>query len=478
MSNNDDMKSQLRAGLHARALRAPSGEQLAEQIIADLAHTAPIRSRSRHWQSWMLPLASAAAVAVIAATVVGINQAGHVANRPDPIPPVASGTTPTQTAPTAAPSMTPTKAQTPDARATASVPIVSTAVGLRAFRVIDLSFVSQDEGWALGTADCLTGPVRSCAAMVHTTDGGLTWRSMPQPAGANVPLPDCADPCIHNIRFATPKIGYAFGPAALFMTTDGGLSWSRQSGGAQALETLDNNVIRVVTATPDCSPPGCAYTVRTAGIGSANWRDVPLTATSGGASTGVALSRTGQTAALAVFANQAGGAEHETTKVYVSSNDGQSWTDRGEPCPQVGGGAGGNEVDSTALTTAEDGSITVLCTPRGAQSGAAFTSTAASGTATFQPGNSGAFTRVGAGNVSAIGAATARIIVAADAGGAYRSVDGGMSYSRLADGSATPVGAQWIGFESATAGRALSEDGATIWTTRDAGLTWTRYTFP
>ncbi|MEO6885765.1 MAG: hypothetical protein ABI232_05680, partial [Jatrophihabitantaceae bacterium] len=474
MNDHHDMESALRASLHDHALRAPSGEQLAEQIIAEAGHPMRVGSRRRQWRTWTLPLASAAAVAAVAVTVVGINSAHHVVDRPNPVPPAASASTSMPTTPTTAPTQTPT---TPALTTNPAGPIVANTVGLHDFRVIDLSFVSQDEGWALGTADCLSGPVRPCAAMVQTIDGGTTWHSMPQPAGANVPLLGCADPCIRGIRFATSKIGYAFGSSALFMTTDGGRSWTRQSGGAVALETLDNNVIRVVTTIAGCEPPGCTYTIRTAGIGSASWHDVPLLATSGGASTGVALSRTGQSAVLAVFANAAGGASSETTGVYVSSNDGRSWTARGEPCPQTGGGAAGNEVDSSALTTAADGSVTVLCTPRAAQNGLAFTSTAPSVMSAFAPGSSEALTRVGAGPISAIGAASAQVVIAADAGGVYRSVDGGSSFSRLAGGASTPIGAQWIGFESATVGRALSESGATIWTTHDAGLTWTRYTF-
>ena len=49
----------------------------------------------------------------------------------------------------------------------------------------------------------------------------------------------CATRCVQHIRFATDQIGYAFGPHALLMTTDGGLDWTPQSGGADALETLN-----------------------------------------------------------------------------------------------------------------------------------------------------------------------------------------------------------------------------------------------
>ena len=104
--------------------------------------------------------------------------------------------------------------------------------------------------------------------MVRTTDGGVTWHGMKPPPSANVPMLVCEDPCIQDIRFATDQIGYAYGPSAFFMTTDGGVTWQRAPGGADALETLDGNVIRVVDQVGGGCVPGCDYNVETAPIGS------------------------------------------------------------------------------------------------------------------------------------------------------------------------------------------------------------------
>jgi hypothetical protein len=38
--------------------------------------------------------------------------------------------------------------------------------------VHDLTFVSDDQGWALGTAPCSSNP---CTSLVRTSDGGRSW---------------------------------------------------------------------------------------------------------------------------------------------------------------------------------------------------------------------------------------------------------------------------------------------------------------
>ncbi len=340
---------------------------------------------------------------------------------------------------------------------------------LAGVHVVDLTFAGPDDGWALATANCLTGSGSACTAMIYTRDGGSTWTSM-KPPPANIGSPSCADPCVQSIRFATRQIGYAFGPSALFMTTDGGAGWHREAGGADALETLDGNVIRVVTSPAACSPPGCHFAVQTAPIGTDTWTSVALPGAQPGMSVGVSLARTGKRAFLDIFGHVAGGADQATSTLLTSADDGASWTNRGEPCPQVGG-AVTTEVDSTAVASADDGSVTLLCTGRGDQS-PQFTITSTDGGSTFHKGTT---TGLGAAPVSAIGAGSATtLLVSSDV--TYRSTDGGQTWRRLtANGAAAPARATWIGFESTTTGRAT--DGRTVWTTHDAGQTWTAYTF-
>ncbi len=93
-----------------------------------------------------------------------------------------------------------------------------------------MSFVSADQGWALGSGELVT-----------TTDGGASGTRLPgPPAGAA------------HIRFASPQVGYAWSTAgSLWITTDGAASW--QPGGlAQvlSLQTAAGWVWSIVGAQP------------------------------------------------------------------------------------------------------------------------------------------------------------------------------------------------------------------------------------
>jgi photosystem II stability/assembly factor-like uncharacterized protein len=290
-----------------------------------------------------------------------------------------------------------------------------------------------------------------------------------KPPPANVPIVVCDDPCISNVRFATDRIGYAYGPSALFMTTDGGVTWGRLPGGADALETLDGNVIRVVDQAGGGCVPGCDYNVQTAPIGSAKWRSVDLPGTyDHGSSTGVALVRTGQRAFIEVFGHPAGGGEDATSLLYSSTDDGASWSRHGDPCPASPRG----EVDSSGITAAADGSVAVLCSPRGATS-PEYTALSVDGGATFHAGGSLPAHPTGARLLSAA-SADVQLVAAFD--GLLRTRDRGRSWQSV---PSVPTGAEpsFIGFESTTLGRLVVGTREAIWTTHDAGLTWTPHRF-
>jgi hypothetical protein len=157
-------------------------------------------------------------------------------------------------------------------------------------------------------------------------------------------------------------------------------------------------------------------------------------------SPGVALVRTGHAAYLAVFGHTSGGATDASTALYVSTDDGAHWTNRGEPCHQDLGGLGEGEIDTTRLAAAPDGSVTVLCTPRQAGGqGWQFTMTSTNAGRTFARGGVHA---LGSAPVSALAAASAKVIlVASDE--TYRSVDGGRSFSQAVD---VPGSLRWLGF--------------------------------
>jgi hypothetical protein len=116
--------------------------------------------------------------------------------------------------------------------------------------VQDVSFVSADQGWVLGSGELVT-----------TTDGGASWTRLPvPPAGAA------------HIRFASPQVGYAWSTAgSLWITTDGGASW--QPGGLTqvlSLETAAGWVWSIAGAQP-------YPTIWRAPVGGTTWANLGLT---------------------------------------------------------------------------------------------------------------------------------------------------------------------------------------------------------
>ena len=128
---------------------------------------------------------AAALVALVALAGCGSSKPGSVQSSAAPSAPVTAS--PSATAATSPPTSAPPSTQ-------AAGPI----------DVQDVSFVSADQGWALGSGELVT-----------TTDGGASWTRLPgPPAGAA------------HIRFASPEVGYAWSTAgSLWITTDGAASW-------------------------------------------------------------------------------------------------------------------------------------------------------------------------------------------------------------------------------------------------------------
>ncbi|HEU5195389.1 MAG TPA: hypothetical protein VFW70_11675, partial [Methylomirabilota bacterium] len=284
-----DIERELRESLAENARRAPAGDGLAERIIADAqfgpgAHEG--RTARSRWRAWSLPAIAAACVAGVVASIAIVaslqHPKTHSANTPSfsVTPPTGSAASSEAPATTTAPS---------SSHATSSAPSsAAPGIGLvpKGFQVADLTFVGTEDGWALGTGQCFKTPSRRCTALLRTSDGDESWVSVMNPPAT---IGGTCDTCIEHIRFANDKVGYAYGQNALFMTKDGGAHWTRQAGGADALETLSGNVIRV--ADGGGCPPGCSYQVQTAEVGSGQWQAAPLPGTVSGDS--VVLNRTG-----------------------------------------------------------------------------------------------------------------------------------------------------------------------------------------
>jgi photosystem II stability/assembly factor-like uncharacterized protein len=486
---DDDLEARLRQTFAARAEQAPPAGPVEQRTLAAVRR-GENRSRRSRWLSVtsLRPVAVAASVlAVVGATAGGValvrnlNDGDHTGTHhvtassrsatPTSPAPTANSSAPTGSAPPPVTGSGSGSASAPPTDTTAVEP--KTGPAPKGLAVADLTFVSANAGWALGTvATCAQKP---CTSLIRTTDGGKNWVGLEPPVVELAGASGCATSnCVSGVRFANARIGYLYGPRTLYRTTDAGATWARLAGGADALEIAAGNVLRVTTTKPDCRP-SCTYLVESADVGGTAWHSVlKITAGSGD---GAALVRAGRTAFVQVYAHVAGGAQSAHTSLYTSTDGGQSWASRGDPCPQIYGTS--VEYDASSLAPTPSTSVAVLCRPR-APGHNPFVATSSNAGVTFAAGTAKA------GLSAPIAAESARDVFATvagspkSAGQLLRSTDGGKTWAVVATAPATSTfggfAYGFLGFENTTTGRWVSpSDPYTIWTTRDAGATWTRH---
>jgi photosystem II stability/assembly factor-like uncharacterized protein len=171
----------------------------------------------------------------------------------------------------------------------------------------------------------------------------------------------------------------------------------------------------------------------------------------------VALARAGSQ--VYVLAEQ-----HAATSTLAAFTDRSgAWQTQGEPCSTTAAGASGNYA-SIAVAAGSAARVAVLCrsldggTPErvalSTDAGAHFVSTRGA-----LPAQGPELLAANPGSVLLVGGAT----------GVFRSADGGASWQRAPQLG----GVSFLGFESASVARAVSADGSTVWTTTDAGSSWT-----
>jgi hypothetical protein len=451
MNGNDELERQLRATLHERAAEAPPGDHVADRVLADVAGS-PTATRSRRgWATWTMPLLAAAAVVAVIASVLGVS---HSTNTAEPArPSIGSTTSPTATRTSTAPSSGAPTVRAPAPRARKSQPLAlgvvqwdktSSGSALNHFQATDATFYRTDQAWLLGTADCLKGSVQPCPAMARTDDGGKTWSSVPNPPGNPT-----------QIRFANPQTGYAFSSSRLDMTTNG-TDWVQQPGGALALETLDNDVIRVGQRNASCSGL-CADVVETAAVGSAKWTPSKLAPIKAHA---VELQRTPGHAFLLFRDTGASKPGRPASALFSSDDNGIVWRPRGDVCTTLG-----PDYSATSIAVGADGAtLHVLCRSVHGR-WAIFTG---GRRATLPPG-AGRYPLVELGAVDA-----KTLFVVADR--LYRSADGGQTWHAVLRYSPnSDLGAPE--FEDADVGRWFTDGGRVMWTTTDSGNTWRGVSF-
>ena len=174
-------------------------------------------------------------------------------------------------------SSTKTPSTTTTAPSSTTTTILHRLAAPSGFEPASVSFVSQSDGFVLGTAkSCAT---TSCAFIVTTTNNGATWQQMPPPPVPYVSRPHASTTSsgISQIRFANIDNGWAFGPS-LYATHNSGASWQKVQvpvpGKVVTLATAGGKVFAVVA---NCNPQTntCSSSLVTSSISSNSFTQVP-----------------------------------------------------------------------------------------------------------------------------------------------------------------------------------------------------------
>lgn len=325
--------------------------------------------------------------------------------------PAHSSSTPAPAAASAAAS--PSPASTPSSNPPASI--------RPGFAVSDVSFVSAQRGWVLGSGQLLM-----------TGDGALSWTVLPAPPAG-----------VTHLRFATSSDGYAWSTdGALWLTTDGAARWqSGRLGQVLSLETASGWVWAI--AGPQPYPD-----IWRAPVGSTVWTNLGLTP-----DRSATLLVHGPTAYVA--GQEGAGPIPPSVEVYTGTQAGRH---EAVPCPTS------LPVPYAQLGASTDGSLVLVCDVQGQPAGydLAYVSTDGGSSwaaITAPPAWSNGVTAITGKRFSWNG----NVLISS--GGTWTVALAG-----------SPGGFSLVGFETDQQGVALATDGA-LWITRDGGSTWSRVSF-
>ncbi|HEX2308180.1 MAG TPA: hypothetical protein VHI14_07670 [Jatrophihabitantaceae bacterium] len=440
-------ENDLRRILAEEAEQAPEGAPLAERALASLETDVAPRHRAHRW---VIPAATAASLVLAAsAAAVGINTVTHKPTAgPTPTPSSVSSVT--------APTTPPTHSRT-QAQSSTSSPPPSTASVIPEFSAASISFDAAGDGFAIASRGC--GALLCPGYLLRQAVGAQEWtrtRSLTMPIG--VDAASCIGRCVNEVRFATAKVGYVYGPNVLFTTIDAGRTWMRDSGSVADLEASASAVVRVSTSA--CLPD-CTYTVSAAKVGISRWQDAtlpdgPLTGRS------VYLSvATDQTFFLSVDT-----ADAANSRLFQSLDGGVTWT-----LLRRGLCAASDEGELTDIAANAAGTVVdYVCSSTSSHHG--YKLTVAD---TAEPVDLGSVPAVaGVGSRIAIGPTGTSLL---SAGMLYVNSSNSHEWKTVrvprANGAATYLGYP-VGRGAADQAPAmyLGPDGTALWTSIDDGKTW------
>jgi len=335
------------------------------------------------------------------------------------------------------------------------------------FQVLSMTFVSDQRGFALGSVGCATG---RCGALLGTADGGRTWHRLTRPTralGGVYSTCQHGRPCVQEVRFATPLIGYAFSPA-LLMTADGGRHWHLlKMTGVTSLEAAGGTVVRVAAGYEGCA--GAPYQVESAADGSNSWQAMPAPMIE--TICPPVLYRQDSRIVLAGYGNAAGGVR-ATARIDRSADGGRTWTAGPDSC-------GGKDGYASTLALAPPSTLVLVCKhqmPRhNGTFGPAWIRISTDDGSSFGADEHLPMLPVPKGTITddqlAAASAARLLVVETGLSGSrlVRSDDGGRTWTTSLQFPGTG-NVLLVGFEDPRTARVAQGD--TVWTTRDGGRSW------
>ncbi|MDQ6855813.1 MAG: hypothetical protein M3Z57_01910, partial [Candidatus Dormibacteraeota bacterium] len=193
-----------------------------------------VDTRARRTRRWGVIGGGVVAAAAVAVVVV-VALANH--NQPTVPSPAHSAT--------AAPALSPTPTV---GLPTATGAPVAAGPAVHGFVPTDVTAVSAGEWWVLGY-DGTSCTSASCTRIVHTSDGGRTFSSIPVPPVAPASTSQQAD----HLRFADALDGWLVsGTGTVWETHDGGAQWASDSGAGPVVDLeASGSAVYAIQCVPD-----------------------------------------------------------------------------------------------------------------------------------------------------------------------------------------------------------------------------------
>jgi hypothetical protein len=437
-----------------------------------------IRRRARKRKVRQVVLASAACAVVLGGAVSAPQIAASLraARKPPPtasrlsrpvtkVPSTRASGGPAVTASTPVGSVTPTQFK----QRTALSATTSGTVPPPHFRPTSVTFVGTGQGGLVGAVIGQAGPpcaTSYCTSLAGTSSYGKNWYGVSAPLA---PAPSGGSG-VSQLRFATMKDGWAFGPA-LYETSGGGWPWQQVNTAGQRVIDLEAAGQDALAIFATCTGTGSYYASDCTSFalyqglaGSTTFTPVVVPAAY------QHMSTTPPSTAELVIAGSTGYLLTPSGAVLSGPVAGGAWTQAGNaPCaPAVSAQTG---APAGAVLTANAKELLLTCPARAG---------VANDQVTVYTSDTGASWPLVApapvaGEPSSLTLAGAGQAVLATTTGLYYSPDGGKSWQPADVGGGAPAGGfSYVGMTTSSLGVAVPADSllGDVYVTQDGGKTW------